>query len=61
MQQKRQEHEEKMLNEKKLKNIQEKERKDKLKKLNEQIKKVAPLPLPSPLLRKLSTSTPVRF
>jgi hypothetical protein len=61
MQQKRHEHEEKISSEKKLRNVQEKERKDKLKKLNEQIKKVAQIPLPPHLLKKSSASTPVRL
>ncbi len=53
---KRQEQEKNLSNEKQLRLIQEKERKDKLKKLNEQIKKVAQQTLPSSLL-KTPTST----
>jgi len=58
---KRQEHEKKILDEKELKTTQEKERKDRLEKLNEQIKKVAQQPLPPSLIKKSSASTSVRF
>ncbi|CAF0746161.1 unnamed protein product [Adineta ricciae] len=53
---KQQEHEKKILNDKELKNAQEKERKERLIKLNEQIKKVAQQPLPASLTKKSSTS-----
>jgi hypothetical protein len=56
IQEKRHEHEQNLSNEKQFKRIQEKERKDKLKKLNEQIKKVAQQPLPASLIKK-SAST----
>lgn len=57
MLEKRQEHEQNLTHEKQLKQVQERERKDKLKKLNEQIKKVAQQPLPAELTKKLASTT----
>ena len=56
IQEKRREHEHSLTHEKQLKQVQERERKDKLKKLNEQIKKVAQQPLPSALVKKLKSA-----
>lgn len=56
IQEKRQEHEQILTHEKQLKQVQERERKDKLKKLNEQIKKVAQQPLPPALAQKLASA-----
>ncbi|CAF0725174.1 unnamed protein product [Adineta steineri] len=50
--------EKKLLIEKELKSVQEKERQERLKKLNEQIKKVAQQPLPASLIKKSSASLP---
>jgi hypothetical protein len=56
IQEKRHEHEKSLSTEKQSKRLQEKERKDKLKKLNEQIKKVAQQPLPASLIKKSASS-----
>lgn len=56
IEEKRREHEHSVTHEKQLKQVQERERKDKLKKLNEQIKKVAQQPLPPALVKKLKST-----
>lgn len=57
---KREEHEKKLQHEKEYGKNQQKERKEKLNKLNEQIKKVAQQPLPPQLITKSSRRNLVR-
>ncbi len=61
IQQKRQQQDEIFTNEKRLKDEQEKGRKDKIKKLNEPIKDTSHQYLPSSLTKRTSAFTPVRL
>ena len=61
IEEKRKNEETKITNEKRLKKMQDDERKNKLKQLNEQIKKVSQQPFPPSLIKKPPTPATVRF